>query len=250
MASTPASTRARARVRASGDPPTAAATRSRPCWSLLPSGNCLRLKMSLTVMRPRSTPAESTTGSFSMRCRARMRSASSRSVPTGAVTSRSLVMTSRIGWSRLRSNWRSRLVMMPTSFPDSSTMGTPEIRYRAIDDAASRSGRSGVRVTGLRIIPLSLRFTRSTSAACFSTGMFLWMTPMPPARAMAMAICASVTVSIAAETSGMLSGIERVRRLVTATCRGWTVEWRGTRRMSSKVSARADRIVLMPGENA
>jgi hypothetical protein len=42
----------------------------------------------------------------------------------------------------------------------------------------------------------------------------------PAARAIAMAISASVTVSIAAETSGMLSAIFRVRRLATETCRG------------------------------
>ena len=35
--------------------------------------------------------------------------------------------------------------------------------------------------------------------------MFLWMTPKPPSCAMAMARRPSVTVSIAAETSGMLS---------------------------------------------
>ena len=81
--SAPASTRARARTLASGVPPTAAATRSRPCWSLLASGCAIRLKMSLTVMSPRRTPWASTTGSFSIRCRARMRSASSSVVPTG-----------------------------------------------------------------------------------------------------------------------------------------------------------------------
>ena len=46
---------------------------------------------------PRSTPSPSTTGSFSIRCRARIRSASSSVVPTGAVTSFSLVMASWIG---------------------------------------------------------------------------------------------------------------------------------------------------------
>ena len=35
--------------------------------------------------------------------------------------------------------------------------------------------------------------------------MFLWMTPMPPSCAMAMAMRASVTVSMAADSSGMLS---------------------------------------------
>jgi hypothetical protein len=75
-------------------------------------------------------------------------------------------------------------------------------------------------VIGLRIIPLSLRLTLSTSAAWRSTVMFLCNTPMPPARAIAMAISASVTVSMAAETSGMVREIVRVRRLLVDTSRG------------------------------
>jgi len=77
---------------------------------------------------------------------------------------------------------------------------------------------------GFMIMPDSLRFTRSTSAAWRSMDMFLWITPMPPCRAMAIAISASVTVSMAAETIGMLRGMARVKRLVTATLRGCTVE--------------------------
>src|SRR5512143_2401955 len=193
--------------------------------------------MSLIVINPRNTPCWSTTGSFSMRWAPRIRSASSRVVPTAAVTRSSLVIASRIGRSSWRSNCRSRLVMMPTSFPAESTIGTPEIRKRAMSWDASRSGRSGPSVIGFRIMPDSLRFTRSTSAAWRSIGMFLWITPMPPARAMAIAISASVTVSIAADTSGMLSGMSRVKRLAMSTLRGCTVACRGTRRTSSKVRA-------------
>ena len=67
--------------------------------------------------------------------------------------------------------------------------------------------------------------------------MFLWITPIPPARAIAIAISDSVTVSIAAETRGMLSGIPRVKREPVATSFGWVVEWRGARRTSSNVKA-------------
>jgi len=56
---------------------------------------------------------------------------------------------------------------------DAGEIGTPEMRKRRISAAASRSGRSGPRVIGLRIIPLSERFTRSTSAAWRSIDMFL-----------------------------------------------------------------------------
>ena len=47
---------------------------------------------------------------------------------------------------------------------------------------------------------------------------------MPPARAIAMAMSASVTVSMAAETSGMLREIVRVKRLTVETSRGCTAE--------------------------
>ena len=174
-----------------------------------------------------------------------MRSASSSWCPTGAVTSFSLVMASWMGWSRLRSNWRSRLVMMPISRPWPSTIGTPEIRKRRISAMASFRRRSGPSVIGFMIIPLSLRLTRSTSAACRSIVMFLCRTPMPPARAMAMAISASVTVSMAADTSGILREMVRVRRVTVETSRGWTVECRGTSSTSSKVRPSLGRITLM-----
>ena len=45
-------------------------------------------------------------------------------------------------------------------------------------------------------------------------------TPMPPWRAIAMAIRDSVTVSMAADTSGRLRRISRVRRVPRSTSRG------------------------------
>jgi len=86
---------------------------------------------------------------------------------------------------------------------------------------------------GSRIIPLSDRFTRRTSAACRSMGMFLWSTPTPPSRAIAMANSLSVTVSIAAESSGTFRRMLRVRRLPVLTSRGITVERAGMRSTSS-----------------
>src|SRR5258705_4531894 len=47
----------------------------------------------------------------------------------------------------------------------------------------------------------------------------------------------SVTVSMAADNSGIFRGIEAVRRVVRLTSRGRTVEWAGSRRTSSNVSA-------------
>src|SRR5919201_682514 len=63
------------------------------------------------------------------------------------------------------------------------------------------------------------------------------MMPMPPSCAIAIARRASVTVSIAAETSGILSSSARVRRVFSEASRGRMREWAGRRRTSSKVSA-------------
>src|ERR1700694_1563272 len=191
--------------------------------------------MSLTVMSPRSVPFSSTTGSFSIRGFPRIASASSSDVPSGAVTGFFDGLASCSGRSRFRSNWRSRLVMIPTSCPSRFTMGTPEILNRLISATPSRSVPSGESVIGLSIIPLSDRLTRSTSAAWRSIDMFLWMTPIPPARAIAIAISDSVTVSIAADAKGTLRGIPRVNSEVVLTSLGCTSECLGVRRTSSKV---------------
>ena len=52
-------------------------------------------------------------------------------------------------------------------------------------------------------MPLWLRLTFCTSAAWSAIVMLRWITPMPPWRAIAMAMRASVTLSIAADTSGI-----------------------------------------------
>ena len=62
------------------------------------------------------------------------------------------------------------------------------------------------------------------------------MTPMPPSRASAIARRASVTVSIAAETSGISSSIVRVSRVRVETSLGRTADSAGTSSTSSNVS--------------
>ena len=193
--------------------------------------------MSLTVIKPSRPPFSFTTGSFSIRWRCRMPSASSSVVPFGTVTRPSEVIRAETGWARLLSKSRSRLVMMPTSLPSSATTGTPLIEKRAISLCASPIDAVGLSVIGSRIIPLSDRLTRSTSSACRSTDMFLWTTPTPPSRAMAMAMPASVTVSMAAETRGTRRAMRRVSRVATSTSLGCTSECPGTNSTSSKVSA-------------
>ena len=86
--------------------------------------------------------------------------------------------------------------------------------------SAWRTESSGAIVTGSTIMPLSERFTRSTSSAWRSMVMLRWMKPMPPWRAMAMARRASVTVSMAAATMGMLSEILRERQVRVSACVG------------------------------
>ena len=60
---------------------------------------------------------------------------------------------------------------------------------------------------------------------------------MPPACAMAIAMRASVTVSIAEAMIGMLSGMARVTRERISTSDGRTSERPGFRSTSSKVKA-------------
>ena len=69
-----------------------------------------------------------------------------------------------------------------------------------------------------------------------SIGMLLWMTPMPPSRAMAMAMRYSVTVSMAALMMGMLRRMFFVRFVLRSTSGGSTELSAGTSSTSSKVS--------------
>ena len=60
------------------------------------------------------------------------------------------------------------------------------------------------------------------------------MTPMPPACAMAIAICASVTVSMAEAAIGILSPMPRVMRVRISTSEGSTSDRPGLMSTSSK----------------
>ncbi len=129
--STWAATRASARSIVFFAVPTAAPQRSRPSESLQAFGYSIAFWMSLTVIRPLSRKALSTTRSFSTLWRCRISRASSRVVPTGTVIRCSLVITSATACWVLVSKRRSRLVRMPTRRPSllpSSVTGTPEMR--------------------------------------------------------------------------------------------------------------------------
>ena len=109
-----------------------------------------------------------------------------------------------MGLSLLCSKRKSLLVTIPFKIPFSSTIGIPPILCSRMALLASATTAVNGNVTGSIIIPLSARFTLRTLAACCSIVMFLCSTPIPPSLAMAIAILLSVTVSIAADTTGIL----------------------------------------------
>ena len=92
-------------------------------------------------------------------------------------------------------------------------------------------------MTGLTTTPLSAFLTLVTSSACSGMEKFLWTMPMPPSRAMQMAVAASVTVSMADDTIGMASRMPGVSCVRTSTSFGMTSLSAGTKRTSSKVRA-------------
>ena len=112
---------------------------------------------------------------------------------------------------------------MPTSRSPSTT-GTPEIRRRRVSSTTCPMVASGPTVIGSRTTPLSNFLTRRTLSAWTSGGRFRWTMPMPPSSARAMASRASVTMSIAADTMGMLSAIPGARTVERSASRGRTSE--------------------------
>ena len=84
-------------------------------------------------------------------------------------------------------------------------------------------------------MPASDRFTTSTWAACASGDRLRCSTPSPPARAIAMAIRDSVTVSIGDDTSGTLIRTRRVTWVLVSTALGTTSDSAGSSSTSSKV---------------
>ena len=175
--------------------------------SLFDIGLSVCLVMSRKVIRPTRFFCSSITGSFSILCRCRISSASAKEVFLVTVIKFSLVITSVIGRSLFFSNRKSLLVTIPANLPEPSTMGIPPILNWRIFSLASCTRLSKGSVTGSMIMPDSALFTALTLRACSSIVMFLCNTPIPPSRAMAIAIWLSVTVSIAAEIIGVFSDI-------------------------------------------
>src|ERR1700741_563129 len=85
-------------------------------------------------------------------------------------------------------------------------------------------------------MPASERLTVSACRAGSSMGRLRCRMPIPPCRAMAMAMRASVTVSMAALTSGIRRVTLRVSRVLVSTSLGTTSDSDGCSSTSSNVS--------------
>ena len=136
--------------------------------------------MSLMVISPVSLKSSSTSKSFSTFFAIKIFSASSSVTVPVAVTRFSWVITSAMGSSQSSRKRRSRRVIMPISRPSAVVIGRPETLYWSMISRARPTLASGRRVSGLKMIPLALRLTFSTSSAWRSMDMFLWMMPTPP----------------------------------------------------------------------
>ena len=103
-------------------------------------------------------------------------------------------------------------------------------------------------MTGSLTMPDSERLTRSACPAWSSIDRLRCSTPMPPWRAIAIAIRASVTVSIAADTSGTASEISRVSRVAVSASDGITSVSPGSSSTSSKVRPRVANLAGRPSK--
>mmetsp|Transcript_19418 Transcript_19418/g.49742 ORF Transcript_19418/g.49742 Transcript_19418/m.49742 type:complete len:289 (+) Transcript_19418:188-1054(+) len=209
IASTPASTSILTRSLSVGRVPMAAATMRLLVLSLVAKGNSAFFLKSVRATSATNLPSGVTTGSFPFLDSRSLALASDSSTPSGAVTSLSnLVMTPLTVVDCLSfTKSLSRFVTRPSSLDPilpSSVTGKPVKPQVSRSLSSSASGVVGGMHTGSRMKPLLYFFTFITSLACTSAGRFVWMTPMPPSSAMAMAILASVTVSMGVETMGVL----------------------------------------------
>mmetsp|Transcript_7913 Transcript_7913/g.16751 ORF Transcript_7913/g.16751 Transcript_7913/m.16751 type:complete len:239 (-) Transcript_7913:381-1097(-) len=222
MTSPPASTRAAARVRSSGLVPMEAPTRS--CLfslSLDAKGKSRFFCKSVRAMSATSSPLLFRTGSFPFLDAFNISFASSRVTPSFATLSLSLgVMNSLTLMVGSSTKVVSRFDMIPTSFPPIlpvSVMGMPEYPWVFLMWKTSATVASGERQTGSVMKPFLNFLTLNTSAAWSSMEKFEWMMPMPPCRAMVMAIFDSVTVSMGDETKGSRSWMLRVSWVLMST---------------------------------
>mmetsp|Transcript_149073 Transcript_149073/g.211842 ORF Transcript_149073/g.211842 Transcript_149073/m.211842 type:complete len:300 (+) Transcript_149073:767-1666(+) len=216
-ASTPAATRARTRSLSLGRVPMAAATR-RPLFtaSFVALGNSTFFLMSVRETMATSRPDWVMIGSLPFFDFCRRAFASKRSQPSRMVT-RSfagvMMALSRVFRSAMKSV--SRFVTKPSSLAPIcpfSVTGNPVKPCLVLSTSNSSKVIVGRTQTGSRMKPALYFFTRETSLAWSSMAMFVWITPMPPSKAMAIAMLDSVTVSIGLDTMGVRKEMRFVNR--------------------------------------
>mmetsp|Transcript_49817 Transcript_49817/g.80754 ORF Transcript_49817/g.80754 Transcript_49817/m.80754 type:complete len:239 (+) Transcript_49817:187-903(+) len=212
MASTPAATSDRTLSLSEGRVPTAAATRRQLLPSFVAIGKSACFFRSVRATSATIRPAFVTMGSFPFLESFRRRCASGRSTPSSAICMAEIfVMTwpTRVESLPLMKS-QSRLETKPKSMEPmhpSSVTGKPLKPHCFRSLSSSERVIRGLMQTGSVMKPFLNRLTFATSATCSSTVMFEWITPIPPSRAMAMAILDSVTVSMGLDTMGNFSRI-------------------------------------------
>ena len=216
---------------------TEAPTIKRPWSSLHAFGYCSALSISVTVINPLSSKSSLMTNTFSILCLCNNARTSSAPAPSLTVTSFSFGVITEVTEALMSvANLTSRRVTIPTKFPF-SRIGTPEILFASVSALSCSKVADDSIVNGSLTTPLSYFFTAQTSLAWSSIDILLWTMPTPPSWAIAIARRDSVTVSIAADISGMFMIILRVSWVCVVTSFAVTSEYPGTKRTSSKVSA-------------
>mmetsp|Transcript_62159 Transcript_62159/g.175236 ORF Transcript_62159/g.175236 Transcript_62159/m.175236 type:complete len:215 (-) Transcript_62159:216-860(-) len=199
---------------------TAAPTTSLPSRSLDIKGNSLNFFRSPRVTNETSRPSSSRIGNFPTFARFSCSRASLMVIPCLAVVT-SLTMTFDSSVCLFATASASRVLIKPTNFPLSwpfSVMGTPLTCCCARSWSKSLTVLSGPSVAGSVMKPLANRFTSATMAACACMLWSWWMTPTPPPSASAIAMPASVVVSM--PTRGVRSMTFRVKRQPRSTSEG------------------------------
>ena len=219
--STPASISRSARSKPSSPTLVAAATRRRPCASLVAFGLSCDFSISLTVISPTQLPSASTTSSFSMRCWWSSRLASSW---LDALAHRDQVVAGhQLGDLLRRIGGEADVAVGEDADQPAGALaaGAAILDHRNAGNAvrvasahrASARVASGPMVTGLTTMPRFELLDLADLFGLLGRARLRWMTPMPPAWAMAIARRASVTVSIAADRIGRLRSISPASRV-------------------------------------
>ena len=202
----------------------AAPVNNLPSLSFEANGKSLVLLMSFKVTSPFKKKLSSTKGIFSILFSYKRVLTWSRPSFSFAVTSLSLGVIIVPTLAEVSETFLKSLeVTIPTKW-FSSTTGMPEILRSLVNWTSSPIVLSDEIVIGSLTIPLSNFLTDETCCAWSWIDKFLWIMPIPPNSARAIAILASVTVSIAEDTMGIFKDIFFVNKVLKSASWGRTSE--------------------------